>query len=137
MWVSAGGGGYGINEGCRIPGGVEDLVTRARLYIERCAAERIGAKGRGRFANLAGFCRYLGMGVDAFEREMAGYPEIYGAVCAMFEDEALNCELSATLVSAYLKKRLGYGERADESRSICESAETRLVFEHDVMEDGG
>lgn len=137
MGASAGGGTYGINKQDGLLGDVETLAARARVYIDRCGAEQIGAKGRGRFANLAGFCRYLGVGVDTFEREMAAYPEIYGTVCAMFEDEALNCELSATLVSAYLKKRLGYSEKAEERRSVCEAAETRLVFEHDIFEDGG
>ena len=116
---------------------METLEGRAREYIEACAAERTGAKGRTRFPNLAGFCRTLGIGVDVFEKEMEAYPEVYGAICAMLEDEALNWEWSATLVSAYLKKRLGYGDKGEEPRSVCESAETRLVFEHDVFEDGG
>ena len=115
----------------------EALIARLRQYVEACAAERTGAKGRTRFPNLAGFCATLGVGVEVFEREMEAYPEIYGAVCAVLEDEALNWEWSATLVSAYLKKRLGYGDRSEESRSVCEAAETSLVFEHDVFEDGG
>ena len=115
----------------------EEILERAAAYVAACAAECTGAKGRTRFPNLAGFCRGLGVGVDVFRREMEAYPEVMDALLAVLEDEALNWEWSATIVSAYLKKRLGYGERGEETRSVCESAETRLVFEHDVFEDGG
>lgn len=137
MGMSAGGGGHGIEKERGGFADVEGLVERAREYIAACAAERTGTKGRTRFPNLAGFCRSLGVGVETFEREMEAYPEEYGAVCAMLEDEALNWEWSATLVSAYLKKRLGYADKGEEPRSVCDAAETRLVFEHDVFEDGG
>ena len=117
---------------------VEEVLARTAEYISSCAAER-NAKGRGRFPNLAGLCRALGVGVEAFRREMEAYPEVLDAVCAMLEDEALNWECSATLVSAYLKKHLGYdGTRGAERRgTVCEAEEVRLVFEHDVFEDGG
>ena len=51
----------------------------------------------------------------------------------MLEDEALNSSLSPTLISAYLKKRLGYA-----SDSSAESSENQLQikFEHDIFEDG-
>ena len=113
------------------------MVARARTYIETCAVQSVGAKGRGRFANLAGFCRSLGVGVDTFVREMAAYPEAYDTICAMFEDEALNCELSATLVSAYLKRRLGYADKPDSPHTACDAGEVKLIFEHDIFEDGG
>lgn len=112
-------------------------MRAARQYVERCAAEQVGAKGRCRFPNLAGFCSSLGVGVETLERALEDYPEVYGAICALLEDAALNWEWSATLVSAYLKKRLGYADRPEEPRSVCETAETRIVFEHDIVEDGG
>ena len=115
----------------------EELLERAGEYVATCATECTGTKGRTRFPNLAGFCRALGVGVEAFRREMEAYPEVMDALLAVFEDEALNWEWSASIVSAYLKKRLGYGEHGEETRSVCEAAETRLVFEHDVFEDGG
>ena len=70
-----------------------------------------GAKSGGRFPNMAGFCRYLGVGVEQFCLSMKERQEEYDALCAIFEDEALNSGLSATLISAYLKRHLGYGER--------------------------
>ena len=51
---------------------------------------------------------------------------------AILEDEALNSALSPTLVSAYLKKRLGYD--GTEKRA---SSQLEISFEHDVFEDGG
>ena len=62
--------------------------------------------------------------------------EEYDTLCAMFEDEALNSGLSATLVSAYLKKHLGYGEKAEASASVCEADKVKLIFEHDIYADG-
>lgn len=93
-------------------------------------------KRHGRFPNLAGFCRAIGIGVEVFEREMAAYPETFGMLCAIFEDEALNSDLSATVLAPYLKRRLGYGDKPEQQGSICDSAETRLVFQHDILEDG-
>ena len=56
---------------------------------------------------------------------------------AVFEDEALNSELSPTVITAYLKQRLEYGERAEPKRAACELPEVKLVFDHDIFEDGG
>lgn len=86
---------------------------------------------------MAGFCRYLGIGVEAFRHLMRERQEEYDTLCAMFEDEALNSGLSATLVSAYLKKHLGYGERAEgQGVSISEADRIKLIFEHDIYADG-
>ena len=112
------------------------LLAAARAYVERCAETSIGVKGRCRFPNLAGFCATLGMGVEELRRMLEPYPEVYGTICALLEDAALNWEWSATLVSAYLKMRLGYGEKPEETRSVCETEQTRIVFEHDILEDG-
>lgn len=63
--------------------------------------------------------------------------EEYDALCAMFEDEALNSGLSPTLISAYLKRYLGYGERQEATqKSSMELDQIKLVFEHDIYEDG-
>jgi hypothetical protein len=86
---------------------------------------------------MAGFCRYLGVGVEQFCLSMKERQEEYDMLCAMFEDEALNSGLSATLISAYLKKHLGYGEKTDTaSKSSMELDQIKLVFEHDIYEDG-
>ena len=112
-------------------------MARVNEYIARCAAEEIGGKRTGRFPNLAGFCRDIGMGLDAFGRAMDAYPETYGLLCAIFEDEALNSPLSGTVVSAYLKRRLGYGDKGAEERTLCETPELSISFDHDIFEDGG
>lgn len=96
-----------------------------------------GSKKDVRFPNMAGFCRYLGVGVEAFRLCMKERQDEYDTLCAMFEDEALNSGLSATLVSAYLKKHLGYGEKnADGGASVCEADKVKLIFEHDIYADG-
>ena len=133
----SGGGGNGIDKEGAVFGEPAELIVRAQDYIEGCAAASVGAKGHGRFPNLAGFCRFLGVGVDTFRREMAGFPEEYGMICAMLEDEALNSEMAVTLLSTYLKERLGYGDKSDVKHATCDAGEMKLVFEHDILEDGG
>ena len=65
------------------------------------------------------------------------YPEYADWLCACFEDEALNASNSPTLLSAYLKKRLGYLEKQSKGeQSESECGLMRLVFEHDIEEDG-
>lgn len=85
------------------------------------------------FPNLAGFCRYLGIGTEELEALANEYPLLYGRILAVLEDEALNSGLSPTLISAYLKKRIGY-----ENPPKPSSAEGQLEirFEHDIFEDG-
>ena len=49
------------------------------------------------------------------------------------EDEVLNSARSPALLNAYLKERLGYGEKSN-----ADTTEQVLlpVFEHDILEDG-
>ena len=51
------------------------------------------------------------------------------------EDEALNASsVSPTLITAYLKRRLGYAEKPEASSAEC--GDVRVIFEHDITEDG-
>ncbi len=110
---------------------------RAKEYILRCYACGDGGKNGGRFPNMAGFCRYLGVGVEQFGIRMQERQEEYDTLCAMFEDEALNSGLSATLISAYLKRHLGYGEKQEATgKSSVALDPIQLVFEHDIFVDG-
>ena len=85
------------------------------------------------FPNLAGFCRYLRISTDEFERLSSQYPLQYGRILTVLEDEALNSELSPTLLSAYLKRRIGYdGKPVESSRD----GSIQISFEHDIFEDG-
>ena len=84
------------------------------------------------FPNLAGFCRYLKISIDDFEAICDEFPSEYGRILTTLEDEALNSELSSTLVSAYLKKRLKY----DRNTFNSPSSQMEIKFEHDIWEDG-
>ena len=91
-----------------------------------------------RFPNIAGFCRFCGVGqtqIDALRRK---FPLEYDALCAIFEDEALNSGLSVSLLSSYMKYRLGYGgdERSCAGGEKDGENETKIVFEHDIFADG-
>ena len=59
------------------------------------------------------------------------YPE--HLALAVLEDEALNSDLSPTLLSAYLKRRLGYDTPA---RALAQKDQICISFEHDIIEDG-
>ena len=119
-----------------IPIECDGIVAAVGEYIEHCRGELLG-KAKTRFPNLAGFCRYLGVSVQSLEEAFRSYPDSYGVLCAVFEDEALNSELSPTVVTAYLKQRLGYGEKQEQTKSSCELPQLKLVFDHDIFEDGG
>lgn len=114
----------------------DEVIAAVAGYIELCRSEEVG-KNKSRFPNLAGFCRFLGIGVEALEEGFRDYPESYGVLCAAFEDEALNSELSPTVITAYLKQRLGYGEKQEAKQASCRLPELNLVFDHDIFEDGG
>lgn len=77
------------------------------------------------------------MGIRRFEALMREHLDEYDALCAIFEDEALNSELSATVISPYLKHYFGYGDKGDGGKSVeCDLGQVKLVFEHDIFEDG-
>ena len=107
-------------------------------YLETCRPSDDSPRKSGRFPNLAGFCRWLGCGTDEIDQLRITHPDAAGYLIAVMEDEALNSPvLSPTVVSAYLKRRLSYAERSpagDSSLTDCGSV--RLVFEHDIVEDG-
>lgn len=84
------------------------------------------------FPNLAGLCRFIGIGTSELEEFGRENPCEYGKILAVLEDEALNSSLSPTLVSAYLKKRLGY----DGTKPTEASPQLEIKFEHDIFEDG-
>ncbi len=105
------------------------LPELAERYIEEC-------RSSGRLLpNLAGFCRHCGFEGHAPERLRRDYPESYAELCLIFEDEALNSKVSASVLSAYLKRRLGY-DGAEVEQSPCELGPLKLIFEHDVLTDG-
>ena len=54
---------------------------------------------------------------------------------ALFEDEALNSDRNATVLNAYIKERLNFGEKK-EGGATLPVGNVQLVFEHDLKEDG-
>ena len=95
----------------------------------------MGRKGYEWFPNLAGFARMLGVSVVTLKKVNAHWPEQYGAMLAILEDEALNTEKSATIINTYLKEHLGFGEKR-EGDEILPMGSLKMVFEHDILEDG-
>ena len=71
------------------------------------------------------------------DRSRTTDPATADYLSAALEDAALNRSpmLSPTVVSAYLKHRLGYGEKS-EAVSSADAGEIRLIFDHDISEDG-
>jgi len=92
-----------------------------------------GKKDGVRFPNTAGFCRFCGVGESELMLLRKSYPKSWERLCAVLEDEALNSNLSATVLSVYLKRRLGYDR---EEQSEREDGQLRVIFDHDIGEDG-
>ena len=88
-----------------------------------------------RLPNLAGFCRYLAIGTEDFRRIADEFPDEIAPLFSILEDEALNSALPPAVLSAYLKRRLGY-EREDEELSVTTTEPLQICFEHDILGDG-
>lgn len=92
-------------------------------------------KGTKRFPNVAGFARTLGIGVSDFHVVEISWPEQYGAMMALFEDEALNSDKNATVLNTYIKERLKFGEKKEVGATLP-VGDIKVIFEHDIAEDG-
>ena len=121
----------------------DEYIIFCRSYSESDkSTEDSSAKKKDkneRFPNIAGFCRYFGIGRDKYERLSKKYPEEFELLSAIFEDEALNSKISPSIVMAYLKRRLGYSDTdsSESSReSEIEAGQLTLVFDHDIFKDG-
>ena len=115
------------------------LQKYVKRYPKSCkpAPDADPKKDCGRFPNFAGFCRWLGCGISEVDGLQISHPAAADWLNAVMEDEAFNGSFtpSPTLLSAYLKHRLGYGEKGD-AVSGAECGEVRVIFEHDISEDG-
>ena len=114
------------------------IDTILEEYISSCNilqgdGKASAKKPSRRFPNLAGFCRYLKIGTSDLTDLADSYPDAYQRILAVLEDEALNSELSTTLLGTYMKKRLNY-EKSEEEYPM--STGISISFEHDIMKDG-
>lgn len=118
------------------PRGRQRLLKLLETYIAACRPppEADDKRVSGKLANLAGFCRFLGCGISQLQALTAQVPQLYDLICTTLEDELLTASPSPSLLAYYLKKRLGYETGAEISGAAC--GEVRLVFEHDILEDG-
>lgn len=96
---------------------------------------RNGANERRELPNLAGFYRFYGFDGSDAERLKRECPDGFSSLCFILEDEALNSDISASVLSVYLKKRLGF-ETSEGSAVEHASDQLRLIFEHDILTDG-
>ena len=115
------------------------IIERAERYVSECLEHGHVMGDRALFPNLAGFGRAMGIGLSELQRLGDQYPAVYDAILAVLEDGALNAERipgkSALLAMTYFRRRLGYepprGEVKEES-----AKQVRVVFDHDIAEDG-
>ena len=116
---------------------LEDYISSCtqKSEVNVDGEKKVGKKkenGYCRFPNMAGFCRYLGIGIDEFLSLSTHFPREFDRLRATLEDEALNASLSPTIIAAYFKKRLGY----EKESSATDTGIPEIRFEHDVWEDG-
>ena len=127
------------------------ILEAVEDYIRMCKEEgsvgnAVGGKVKnprgsgGRFPNLAGFCRYLGRGLEELAALGEHYPSAYDSLMTALEDAALNADSipagSATLTMAYFKRRLHYGATETAETNGETEGEIRVVFDHNMEEDG-
>lgn len=98
------------------------LLVSAEAYIKECIEEK-------RLPNLAGLCRYLGISVEDFGQLPESYHGQVAKIRDALEDEALNSNLSPSLLGSYLKHRLGYDSTEHEGELV-------VIFDHDANTDG-
>lgn len=123
---------------------LEEMADDGRIfalfedYLRFCRSESEcgSSKNAGRIPNIAGFCRFADSTLSEFDRLKKTRPELHGALCAAFEDEALNSAMPPSILSIYLKLRLGYSGESAEETGITDSGQIRLIFDHDAYRDG-
>lgn len=115
-----------------------DLLDALNQYLQFCrpSSEKQDKKEAPPFPNLAGFCRWLGCSFSELAQLKDAQPSLYDRICTVLEDEALNSALSASVLTAYLKQRLWSGEKEGDKKTVDGGEQLRLVFEHDILEDG-
>lgn len=115
------------------------IIEQAEQYVSGCLEHGQQLGDRALFPNLAGFGRAMGIGLGELQRLGGQYPAVYDAILAVLEDGALNAERipgkSALLAMTYFRRRLGYEQPKTEPKPEC-AKEVRVLFDHDIEEDG-
>ena len=106
------------------------LIKMAEKYIIHCLEPD---RKRSRLPNICGFFRWLKLSAAALDRLKSFHKDKYRTLLMIFEDEALNSALPPAVLTAYLKRRLGY-DREDDEQSSAEPLQ--ICFEHDILGDG-
>jgi hypothetical protein len=114
------------------------ILDKFTSYLDTCRSKgnENNKKSAGKIPNVAGFCRFIGATLPEFDRLKMTRPELHGALCAALEDEALNSSMPASILSVYLKLRLGYTSDPPEPTGVTDSGQLRLIFDHDAYRDG-
>lgn len=115
------------------------LPNALEQYLETCRPPpeaQIKKGSPGRLPTMAGFCRFIGCGQAELERLEREDPTLYDRIRTVLEDELLNHSPSPTLLNAYMKRRLAYGEKKEANETEAACGQMRLIFEHDIEEDG-
>ena len=112
------------------------LDSMLEEYTRKCheseEASSQKAKKRAMFPNIAGFCRYIGTGLsDFYDLQTKNLTE-YDRLLAVFEDEALNSDVSAAMLSLYMKMRMLYSFE----ENVGNGEGVSYCFEHDIYVDG-
>lgn len=117
---------------------LKDLPHLLDQYLLSCRLVPEGEDKRRTplFPNLAGFCRWLGHGRGELESLQKTHPHVYDFICTVLEDEALNADVSASVLTAYLKQRLWSSEKEEDIQKVSGGEQLQLIFEHDILEDG-
>ncbi len=106
----------------------EIVKERLQGYIKKCSDEES-------VPNIAGFAVFCGIGTLRLKKILKGFPEDWDIICSYFEDMALNSEAPPSLLTPYMKKYFGYGEKAQFIEE--EDGDTfKIVVEHDILKDG-
>lgn len=109
------------------------LIKKAEKYIAFCLSPELK---KPRLPNMCGFFRWLGLSSLALDKLKREYPEKFRTLLMLFEDEALNSELPASIISTYMKQSFlkDAEEKTNEVSEEC--GPITLVFDHDINIDG-
>lgn len=112
------------------------FVESEKKSVRSVQSDTKTAKTGKRLPNPAGFCRFLDLEREAYERLEAEFPVEVGRMRAIFEDEALNAALPASVLGFYLKYLLGEKEEDGDGVERGDGGEIFVSFAHDILTDG-